>query len=244
MVLHCGTTELSADDGGNPITMARKVPDLNVPGSIADWKSIVHRDIKPANIFLRARNIRHPHAPVCVFADFENAFFPSDVAQNRVSLEALRGGGTKGHYPPESFAEAWDFADWDTSFVGKWSEKSNIWQIATIMYALMLLNAYDYPTPSRPFIPPNIGGAPPKGNSYGWQLSQTQDRYSEELVHLVWEMLYEVPAHRPGLAELKTRVEQGFRSAQEACVLNVGSSSPFRRSRRAIANRALEPAIA
>jgi hypothetical protein len=30
MVLHCGTSKLSADDQGVPITVARKIPDLNV----------------------------------------------------------------------------------------------------------------------------------------------------------------------------------------------------------------------
>lgn len=60
------------------------------------------------------------------------------------------------------------------------------------------------PKAKQPFIPTGaINGAPAKGISYGTRLQLMT--YSDTLTDLIQEMLYEIPAHRPTVLEVKNR---------------------------------------
>lgn len=65
-------------------------------------------------------------------------------------------------------------------------------------------------SPFKPSFP--INGAPSKGLTYAYDLLQ-YNRYSDQLVHTVWECLYEKPAHRPENIDLKRRAVEGYNLA-------------------------------
>lgn len=65
-----------------------------------------------------------------------------------------------------------------------------------------------------PFIPDiPINGAPPKGRTFAANIEVAP--YSNTLIELIIETLYEVPAHRPDLKSLKERVTLGLEVANQ-----------------------------
>lgn len=225
LLLQTGEAELGLDNDGGKVLRERILVDDSATNTYRKWKPIIHFDLKPENIFLNERNTRHAHTPVCVVGDFGLAAHqPADRAI-REDIETLRGHGTPGHYTPEQFTEAWDFDDWETSHAGDYSSHTNLWQMAGIMYQLVTLQRQDTVDHTKPFFPHVlISGAPAKGMTFAWDLSRSINpvgRYSEMLIHTLWEMLYEKPRDRPGLVELKERVEDGLVAAQNAAVASV-----------------------
>lgn len=86
------------------------------------------------------------------------------------------------------------------------------------MFQLLTLSN-NPPDQTEPFVPGfTLNGAPARGIAYGinlqtFSINQGQN-YSQEIIELIYECLYEKPVHRPTLVELKTRVRNGI----EACI--------------------------
>jgi hypothetical protein len=79
------------------------------------------------------------------------------------------------------------------------------------MYQLAIMTT-DPPNHTDPFIPQfEINNAPAQGVTYGVDLHVYP--YSDSLLDLIQECLYERPAHRPGLIDLKQRVQAGMEAA-------------------------------
>jgi len=83
------------------------------------------------------------------------------------------------------------------------------------MHCLTLLT-HTKPDHTEPFLPSwSINSAPPKGRTYGANLQSYP--YSQALKDLIFSCLYEVPAHRPTLLELKAQVMEGWATANQVC---------------------------
>jgi hypothetical protein len=83
------------------------------------------------------------------------------------------------------------------------------------MHCLTLLT-HTKPDHTKPFIPSwQINSAAPKGRTYGANLQAYP--YSQTLKDLISSCLYEVPAHRPTLLELKAQVMEGWAAANQVC---------------------------
>jgi len=107
---------------------------------------------------------------------------------------------------------------WNTSGVaGVYSSQTNVWQIGHILGQLVA-TSNDTVRPAEIFRPAanwNINGAPAKGRTF-LPLIWEYTNYSERLRSTVLESLYEKPAHRPTLWELKTRARDGYAAALAA----------------------------
>jgi hypothetical protein len=71
----------------------------------------------------------------------------------------------------------------------------------------------------NPFrVPENINGAPAKCGTFRSYLAAPfwKNTYSKALRDLIWECLYEIPAHRPTILELKARIRDSLKGALEA----------------------------
>jgi hypothetical protein len=67
------------------------------------------------------------------------------------------------------------------------------------------------PDPSQPFTPQRINDAAPKCRIFGYDMQSAA--YSKSLKDLIFERLYEIPAARPSIMELKDRVGFGYEVA-------------------------------
>ena len=63
-----------------------------------------------------------------------------------------------------------------------------------------------------------ISGNPASGRTYCQQIQASQ--YSDELIHLIFECLYEEPRHRPTLKNLKERISQGIETARASTTVD------------------------
>lgn len=126
----------------------------------------------------------------------------------------------------ELFTERWDYSEVQTGpepIAGNYSSKTNIWGMASIMFTLLIIedrsptesNILGANDPWGPFLPGIINGAPALGPAWGWDL-QNLTLYSVTLRNLVTECLYENPAHRPTLENLKRQVMAGLTAARLA----------------------------
>jgi hypothetical protein len=87
---------------------------------------------------------------------------------------------------------------------------------------MLLIITTQAPDHKDPFVPQyDLNDQPPKGITYGVHLSHYP--YSNELCDLIQECLYEKPAHRPGLIELKERV----RDLMETAILADPTPEPW-----------------
>ena len=103
------------------------------------------------------------------------------------------------------------------------------------MWRLIVLSAYNGPDPAvplyadsrdgpdwtRPFIPNfNLNGSPPKCCTYGPELRAFSNKhnppgpYSNTLIDMVFECLYELPRWRPTAQQLRTRIARMFKPDQ------------------------------
>jgi hypothetical protein len=97
-------------------------------------------------------------------------------------------------------------------------QATNTWGIGCIMYQLITTSLCP-PDPKEPFLPQqNLRGNPPQGITFGTDLQAYP--FSNQLLDLVQECLYEMPHHRPSLTELKENVTWGIGAA-----LSVGAES-------------------
>ncbi|KAL2060043.1 hypothetical protein VTL71DRAFT_9865 [Oculimacula yallundae] len=163
---------------------------------IPDWEVIVHFDLKPANVLLGNRTRAHRETPVCKIADFGHAIHLS-------FLQGLPPEGEESHEKMlEQFTPRWDSSDWDqTGIAGVYGPATNIWGIGIIMYQLACLDS-NPPSHMYPFTPDyEINGAPPKGDTYGQAIGA--EDYSDALKHMILECLYERPANRCLIKDMK-----------------------------------------
>ena len=75
------------------------------------------------------------------------------------------------------------------------------------MHNLVMLSEIG-PDPTQPFSPQSINDAAPKCRTFGYDMQPAA--YSNALKDLIFECLYEVPAERPSIIELKERVGFGY----------------------------------
>ncbi|KAG4422461.1 hypothetical protein IFR04_004362 [Cadophora malorum] len=147
---------------------------------------VVHFDLKPANIFVGETDRKHSGSPVFKIGDFGLAEKVDSNPANVVPSDdydidqEYRLRGTPGWYAPEQFTPRWEHNDFLTSPVcGRYGTATNVWGIGTLMYQV---------------------------SDTSWDLIITGMDYSNTLRKLILECLYEVPADRPALADLKTRI--------------------------------------
>lgn len=94
-----------------------------------------------------------------------------------------------------------------------------MWGIGSIMYSLLTLESG--PDQRQPFLPTwTLNGDPPAGIVYGHDLKSFQGNpYSGSLTDLIQQCLYDVPAHRPSVLELKDLIMAGLQAARAAGAL-------------------------
>jgi serine/threonine protein kinase len=97
---------------------------------------------------------------------------------------------------------------------------TNVWGIGCIMHNLVMLSEIG-PDPTQPFTPRSINDAAPKCRTFGYDMQSAA--YSNSLKDLIFECLYEVPAERPSIIELKERVGFGYDVAINSNEANDGS---------------------
>ncbi|KAI6710476.1 hypothetical protein JHW43_006981 [Diplocarpon mali] len=177
---------------------------------IANRLEMVHLDVKPDNIVLSERNTAHPMAPICKFTDFAHSWELDPTVQGAALDQqklAMRETGTPDYYPPEQFSETWNASDWRvTGIAGEFSTATNVWGLGAIMYQLICMKS-DPPNHLTPFRPDyDLNGSPARGNTYGPE-TQIQN-YSATLRDMIQECLYEMPALRCRLVDMKTTIRR------------------------------------
>ncbi|KAL2060033.1 hypothetical protein VTL71DRAFT_9855 [Oculimacula yallundae] len=201
---------------------------------------VVHFDLKPLNIFGGNRSLpggTHPFTPVWKVGDFGLSGrlrrlnhnvpgVPGPGWTGNVTFSAMhrnmRETGSRKYYPPEQFSPRWNYRDYATSTVcGKYGPWTNIWQMGAIMYELACLDRGTpevcYPfNPASPLLaaPFTIRGVAAQGITYGTRLRVTP--YTNALKDAIHECLYEEPANRPTILELKARVLAGIDACRQA----------------------------
>ncbi|KAE9368345.1 kinase-like protein [Stipitochalara longipes BDJ] len=198
--------EPTLDDEDNAVVQAN-------PG----WKDKIHFDIKHTNILVKARRGKHREAPLCMFTDFGLTL---NRKQNWTKSEKaqLRRRGTHRFFAPEQFTARWDYLNWNAGGVaGEYGTKTNVWGIGCIIYGLIALDQIA-PDQKQPFLPTwPLYAEPAKGITYGHKLNSFQpDLYSRKLTDLVQQCLYDVPAHRPNVLQLKELIASGLEDARGA----------------------------
>lgn len=163
----------------------------------------------------------HNHAPTVKIGDFGTSrCIPEDKLP--IAHHELRMHGTDGFYTPEQFHKSWDHSDWEGGGIaGQYSFRTNLWQIGANLYSLIICHPGTVEVDiSENFIPEEpIMRKPAKGATYAHDLGayiasdddavvdpDTGHKYSKTLIDTCWELLYEVPAHRPSLLELRQRI--------------------------------------
>ncbi|CAL3973700.1 unnamed protein product [Diplocarpon coronariae] len=189
---------------------------------------MVHFDLKPENVMIGGdRNATHPDSPpkladfglaIDVPGDPASALFIPGPTWNDNQLNRSRG--TPTYYAPEQFTPRWNYADYAASPVcGRYGTATNVWGIGVIMYEITCLYQVNSQVPEAgdPFLPENflINGDFARGPLFGTELQQLQS-YSTALRDLIHECLYEDPAHRPSLLQLKNRIRAGVNACRAA----------------------------
>ncbi len=117
----------------------------------------------------------------------------------------------------EQYTERWDYADWhsrEPRIPGCYGYWTMLWSTACVMYQLVTLE-WDPPDHRAPFMPQfEINGAAAQDWTFGWDLQAFP--YSNRLIHLIYECLYETPDYRPELPDIRKRIARGIQSALEA----------------------------
>jgi hypothetical protein len=88
------------------------------------------------------------------------------------------------------------------------------------MHNLVMLSEIG-PDPTQPFTPQRVNDAAPKCRTFGYDMQSAA--YSNALKDLIFECLYEIPAERPSIIELKDRVGFGYDVAINSNEANDGS---------------------
>ena len=86
----------------------------------------------------------------------------------------------------------------------------------TVPLLRLLALTYNPPNHKAPFLPKfPLNNNPAQGLTYGAKLqtygAAQGQKYSQSLIDLIYECLYEKPDHRPSLIALKTRVLKAMR---------------------------------
>ncbi|PMD38033.1 kinase-like protein [Hyaloscypha variabilis F] len=195
----------------------------------ARYQSRVHFDLKPENVFLSDdRAGSHPDVPLQKVGDFGYTEIiprnPRPGPETDRFYHYLRGVGTPDYLAPEQFTERWEHADWKEGGVaGAYGSATNVWGVGCMMYQLLTLSQ-DPPDHRVPFLPDfSLNGDAPQGLTYGVNLQMygvnsgpPYERYSQDLIETIYECLYEQPAHRPTLIDLKTRILEGIEDCRLA----------------------------
>ncbi|KAG4434270.1 hypothetical protein IFR05_010260 [Cadophora sp. M221] len=149
------------------------------------------------------RNRKHTETPVCKLGDFGHAAQYDeykDLQEADAKNEELREFGTPGYFSPEQFTPRWNFENWrETEIAGVFGSATNIWGIGAIILVCLDPEPPDHLFPFTPDYPVNQEAV--KGVTYGPDI-QAQ-RYSDTLKHMILECLYEKPAHRCKLQDMK-----------------------------------------
>ncbi|KAH9216251.1 kinase-like domain-containing protein [Leptodontidium sp. 2 PMI_412] len=203
-IFECLVDFCSVLEFGQELTLSN---DPNVRPAVEnkanDWKLVLHLDIKPDNIVMGNRNRKHTETPVCKLSDFGLASeYEEDLGPQEADAinEELRECGSPGYFSPEQFTPRWNFENWrETEIAGVFGSATNIWGIGAII--LVCLDP-DPPNHLFPFTPDYlVNQAAAKGATYGPDI-QAQ-RYSDTIKHMILECLYEKPAHRCKLQDMK-----------------------------------------
>lgn len=102
---------------------------------------------------------------------------------------------------------------WETDGVSGVYTSSNLFQIGLMMWQLVMLSTKSPIPPAKEYSPRNdIKGWVPLGKTYGQDMRDAP--YSALLRKTIFECLYEKPALRPKLLDLKARVKMGWRAAK------------------------------
>ncbi|KAJ5037194.1 uncharacterized protein L3040_007374 [Drepanopeziza brunnea f. sp. 'multigermtubi'] len=234
-IFRCLADGLSMLEYGAEITTAPNLPPTVPPTFAAAAPAvtlapathlIVHLDLKPDNVLMADRDQpTHPDLPVFKIADFGNAIkFSRNPAQvfplnDFVKDRGRRRRGTQGYYAPEQFTLRWNYNNFMTSPVcGRYGSCTNIWQAAATMYEVGLCADPNRPVATtgvradQPYqLPPGrtIKGAPALGVLFGFEID-AMTYYSAFFRETLMECLYEVPAHRPTLLQLRATIEDGI----------------------------------
>lgn len=149
------------------------------------------------------------------------AFTPAQnadlTAAGRAAKELLQTRGTSQWYTPEQFHSDWECIDWFNSTIAANfdARHTNVFGIGQVMYSIVTLDG-NSPDSTQPFTPGHtIDGAPPRGATFGHHLHAFAAQYSQTLTDLIYQCLYENPAHRPTLDVLKTKITEAYNLALE-----------------------------
>ncbi|PVH77366.1 kinase-like protein [Cadophora sp. DSE1049] len=205
-IFECLVDACSVLEFGRELTLSIDPEDHTaIANPVPDWDVLVHSDIKPDNFVLGNRNRTHTETPVCKLTDFGSASRLEEELDIQMLDERnmeMREFGTLGYFTPEQFTPRWNYEHWrETEIAGVYGSATNIWGIGAIMYQLACLDE-NPPKHLYPFTPDyEINGEAAKGDTYGFDIEASN--YSNTLKHLILECLYEKPAHRCNLKDMK-----------------------------------------
>ncbi|CAG8957863.1 hypothetical protein HYFRA_00000203 [Hymenoscyphus fraxineus] len=212
---------------------ARNNPIEKFTETHKDWAPIMHLDFKPGNIFVGEVNAATHGLPIlkesCPIGDFGCAYdaepYPPDdappeiIEDHQIYLRQLVNVGTFGYRNPEQTTRFWGYKNWyQTRIAGNYGPWTNLWSAALLVYKLMTLETGSGYSTQPPIFQPDflINGKPAKGPTYGKNLPAYDGLYSSELRDLMYECMYENPAHRPSIWEVKKRISEGLENARDA----------------------------
>ncbi|KAK3332385.1 hypothetical protein B0T19DRAFT_415509 [Cercophora scortea] len=218
-----GTWAASGGDFGHPFS--ETIPPQDAQGNDPPGTGMVHFDIDPGNVFVggfqygvRAALIQndpdgHREVPIFKLGDFGTSH---DVTPANLIDEAFiwrrRHVFKNGFATPEQFTREWDYltstpAEYThrthipVTIAGRYGPKTNIFQIAMIMYEAITLTR----APQQPLA--TVIPGQPRRVTYGGHLDHPDYALVDPALRdLVKECLYECPDHRPSLRELQTAI--------------------------------------
>ncbi|PVH77351.1 hypothetical protein DL98DRAFT_534802 [Cadophora sp. DSE1049] len=188
---------------------------------------LVHFDLKSENIFAGTTDDKHFGLPVYKLGDFGLAetfdINPANVipTDDYEVDENLRERGTKGWLAPEQFTPRWYHSDFLGSPVcGRYGTATNVSPTPTTIWdelcSISICETFakksshnkiiclymNGPKPTRPF--DFVNPDRPTATTFGDRLNE--QLFSTTLKNLILECLYEIPANRPTLAALKSKI--------------------------------------